>query len=72
MTVKEKLNSLEELLEVEKDTLNEETRLDQMSQWDSMSAIALIAMIDDCFGKVITPAEVKKFETIKDILDQME
>lgn len=72
MTVKEKLNSLEELLEVEKDTLSEDTRLDQMGQWDSMSVIALIAMLDDCFEKVITPAEVKKFETIKDIMDQME
>lgn len=71
MTIKEKLNCLEELFDIEKDTLSEETELDEISQWDSMAAIALIAMFDDKFGKVITPVEVKGFKNIKDIIDQM-
>jgi len=72
MTIKEKLNNLEELLDIEKDTLSEETELNQISQWDSMAVITLIAMFDDTFGKIITPAEVKRFKNIKDIIDEME
>jgi acyl carrier protein len=72
MSIKEKLNMLEELFDIEKDTLNEETRLDEISQWDSIAIISLIAIFDDSFGKVITPKEVKKFITIKDIINEME
>lgn len=72
MNIEEKLCLLEELMDVEKDTLREETELDQISQWDSMAVIALIAMFDETFGEVITPREVKEFKTVKDITDIME
>lgn len=72
MTVKEKLNQLEDLLDAEKDTLSEDTELEALSQWDSIAVISLIAMFDEDYGKVISPAEVKEYKTIRDILDQME
>ena len=72
MTIKEKLNILEDLLDIEKDTLLEDTALDQISEWDSIAVISTIAMFDDVLGKNITSNEVKKFKTIKDILDKME
>jgi acyl carrier protein len=72
MNVKEKLNLLEELLDIEQDTLKEETALDQISQWDSIATIALIAMFDVTFGKIITPREVDELKTVKDIIDKME
>ncbi len=72
MTIKEKLNSLEELLDIEKDTLEEETELENIEQWDSMAAITVIAMFDSDFGKDILPAEVKAFKKVKDITDLME
>ena len=71
MTIKEKLNILEELLDTEKDTLQEETALDQISEWDSIAVISTIAMFDSYFGKNITSAEVKGFKTVKDITDIM-
>lgn len=72
MTVKEKLNLLEDLLFLNKDTLKESTELAGLEEWDSMAIISTIAMFDDVFGKVIKPEEVKKFETVKDIIDKME
>ena len=72
MTIKEKLNFLEDLLDIEKDSLSEETKLEEISEWDSISAIILIAGFDETFQKVITPAEVKEFKTVKDIIDRME
>ena len=72
MTLKEKLNHLEELLEIDEDTLTEENEIHQLKQWDSMAFIAIIAMFDDVFGKIITPEKVRSFKTIKDIIDEME
>lgn len=72
MTNQEKLNHLEELLDIEKNTLTEDTELENLIQWDSMAVIATIAMFDSDFGKIVTSNEVKGFITMKDIMDQME
>jgi acyl carrier protein len=72
MTNKEKLNHLEELLDIENNTLNEDTKLEDLSEWDSMAIIAVIAMFDSYFEKVITAEEVKRFATVKDIMNKME
>lgn len=72
MTVKEKLNLLEEMLLMDKDTLEEAAELTGIEEWDSMAVISAIAMIDDIFGKEIEPDEVKKCKTVKDIIDIME
>jgi acyl carrier protein len=72
MTIKEKMNILQELLDIETDALNEETELDQISEWDSIAVISTIAMFDSIFEKDITPEEAKGFRTIKDITDRME
>lgn len=72
MTIQEKLSILQDLLDIEQDILNEETVLDQLSEWDSIAAITIIAMFDSQFGKVVSPDEVKEFKTVKDITDKME
>jgi len=72
VTVKEKLNKLEELLDIEQDTLREDAELDQLNQWDSIAVISLIAMYDCDFEKTVAPDRVKEFKTVKDIMDEME
>ncbi len=72
MTYKEKLNLLEELLLIEKDTLDGATELDSISEWDSMAAISTIAMFDSVYNKNIKSEEIKTFKTIQDIIDKME
>ena len=72
MTDKEKLNMLEDLLIVEPDSLNEDTELMDLAEWDSMAVISLIAMFDSEFGKEITSTEIKNFKTIRDIIIKME
>jgi acyl carrier protein len=72
MTVNEKLNILEDLLDIEKDTLREDIELEQLGEWDSIAVISTIAMFDSIFGKEISPDEIKGFKTIKDIMDKME
>lgn len=72
MTNKEKLNHLEELLDIEKDTLSEDTELKSLGEWDSIAYISTIAMLDSDFDKVVTSKEVQGFVTVKDIMDRME
>lgn len=72
MTVEEKLNILQDLLDVDRDSLKEDTELEQLSEWDSIAAITIIAMFDSLYGREIMPEEVKGFKTVKDIMDQME
>lgn len=71
MLEKEKINLLEEMLELDEGTLNDQMSLDEVENWDSMAAITLIALIDEKFGKQLTGAQIKKFDKVKDILDYM-
>ena len=72
MTSKERLNLLEELLDIEKDTLSEDQELESLEEWDSLAVISVIAMFDEEFEKIITSSEIKGFITVKDIMDKME
>lgn len=72
MTSREKIGMLEELLEVENGTLNEDTDLNDIPEYDSMAKLSLIVMCDDEFGKKLTGEQILKFKTVQDILDFME
>ncbi|MEN6314692.1 MAG: phosphopantetheine-binding protein [Clostridiaceae bacterium] len=72
MTIDEKLNTLNDLLDIEQGALSEETELAQLNEWDSIAVITIIAMFDSLFEKEISPEAVKGFKTIKDITDKME
>lgn len=71
MDEKEKLALLEETFEVDEGTLTPETNLDDVDEYDSMSKLSLIVMVEDNFGKKLTGAEIKAFKTVQDILDVM-
>lgn len=64
-----KLALLEEMLDLEEGSLNENMELGDIDAWDSMAVISLIALADEHFGKSLTAVQIKKFKTIKDILD---
>lgn len=72
MSIKEKLNILEDLLDIEQDTLREDMELDNLSEWDSIAVITVIAMFDSLFEKEVISEEIKKCKTVKDITDKME
>ena len=72
MTEKEKLSLLEETLESEEETLKSEMRLENVKEYDSMSKLSIIVMMEDEFGKKLTAEEVRAFQTVDDILKCME
>lgn len=72
MTEREKLALLEELFELEEGDINAETKLDDIEEYDSMTRLSLIVMMEDEFDVKLDGATIKGFTTIGDILAKME
>lgn len=72
MTEKEKLELLEDTLEVDEGVLTVDTDLEDIDEFNSMAILALIVMFEDEFGKEITGKEIKAYKTVADILNKME
>jgi len=71
MTDREKLDLLEDMLELDEGVLNEEMKMEEIEGWDSMAKLSLIVLMDDEFGKKLSGEQINGFKTIKDILDYM-
>ena len=72
MELKEKLALIEEVLDVEEGSLSPETELADVDEWDLISALSLIVMLDEKFEKTVSGAQIKALETVNDILAYME
>lgn len=72
MTNEEKITILEELMEVDEGTLTSETLLSNIEEWDSVSFLSFMAMMDEKFGKTVTGSEIKTKETVGDLMAMME
>ncbi|NMA49421.1 MAG: acyl carrier protein [Tissierellia bacterium] len=68
MTNKEKLNILEEIMELDEGTLTPETNLSDLDEWDSVTAISLIAYMEETYGKVVQGSQIRKFKTVADVM----
>ena len=71
MTQEEKLALLEDMLELDNGSLNPETVLAKIEEYDSMAKLSLIVLMDDEFSKKLTGEQIREFKTIQDILDFM-
>ena len=60
------LESIVEVLQTE-DEINFDTELADLDEWDSLSAMAIIAFLDKNFGVKATISDVKTFVTVEDI-----
>ncbi len=71
MINEEKMRLIEEALELDENSLTEDTVLDDIVQYDSMGKLSLIVLCDDEFDKKLTGEQINAFKTVKDILDFM-
>lgn len=71
MTIEEKLALLEETLEMDEGTLSADMDLDDVDEYDSMTKLSIIVMMEDEFGVKLTGDVVRGFQTVQDILDLM-
>lgn len=71
MTIEEKLALLDETFEADEGTVQADMSLDDIDEYDSMTKLSLIVMMEDEFGVKLTSEMVRKLETVQDILDLM-
>lgn len=72
MEIKKKLELLEEMMDLDTGTLNGEEVLEDLEDWDSMTALSFILLLSDEFDKTITGADIKKLHTVHDMMALME
>lgn len=71
MTNEEKMDLLAEAFDLDVSELASDTELETMDNWDSMTKLSLVSMIDENFNKKLTKDLIAGFKTVKDILDFM-
>lgn len=72
MSEREKLALLEDLFDLNEGDIDAGTSLDDVEEYDSMTKLSLIVMMEDEFGVKLTGEDIKGFKTIGDILSRME
>lgn len=68
MNTSEFLGILEEALEVPPGTLHAEDSLSESGYWDSMAALAFMALADQELGVSISGEQLKKSRTVLDLV----
>lgn len=51
------------------DQFNSQTIFKKLEEWDSLTALSIIAMVDEEYSKRITGAEIRSSETIEDLFN---
>ncbi len=72
MSDNEKLEILADVLDMDVSEINPTMKLSSLESWDSVAALAFIAMMDEKFGKTIKGAQLKNFDTIQDAMTIMQ
>ncbi|WP_196891999.1 acyl carrier protein [Aureivirga marina] len=63
--MEEFLEKISEILEVE--SVNLSDNLEDFDEWDSLTSLSLIAMIDSDYNISVTNDDIREFKTIEDV-----
>ncbi|MCG9737613.1 acyl carrier protein [Shewanella insulae] len=72
MNKQEFLNALEEILELDENTLKGDEVLMDIEQWDSLAFLSVIAMADEHFDIVIQGDKLEEINTVSDLVALVE
>lgn len=62
------LNKLADILEVDAGQLTGPENLEDVGNWDSLSIITFVAMVDSDFQLMVNPEKLQKAKTVDDLL----
>lgn len=65
-------NFYEILEDTEKNEINQFTDFKSLDEWDSMTTLLLIAMVDDKYGKQIIGKDVKECLTLENLYNSIQ
>ncbi len=69
MNIDKFIELLKENLEIEDQQLTPFSKLREIDGYDSMAVLAIIALADEHFGKMVTALDFKNFTTIQSLAD---
>ncbi len=72
MTEREKLALLEDIMELDEGDLSVEMALEDIEEYNSMTKLSLIVMMEDEFDVKLTGDVIKGFQTVGDIVALMQ
>lgn len=72
MTQEEKIALLEDMLELDTNTLTPDIELSSIDEYDSMAKLSLIVLMDEECNKKLTGEQIREFKIVADILNFME
>lgn len=56
-----------QVVEMDPQQLRMDTKLKNLSQWDSIAAVSLMVMMQSEYNKKVTAADIRKAKTINDL-----
>ena len=62
----------EQFDEIDVALLTPETRFRELDEWSSLVALLVITMVDEEYGIVLPPEEMRKTQTIQELFDLVE
>lgn len=71
MTDEEKLKAIKEAMDIDEGTIKPTDLLEIYDDWDSLSALSLIAFIDKKLNKTIGESDIRSCKTIQDLMNLM-
>jgi len=69
MTREEFIEVLEEVMVLDNGSIEIETRLDQLDEWDSLAQFALLSVFDEKFGVKLGATAFRDVETVSGLLE---
>lgn len=72
MTLEEKMELLEDVLDMDQEDIDASMSLSEMDEWDSLSKLGLMAEVKTKMNQRLSVEEIQNFQTIQDILDYLQ
>lgn len=69
MNKQEFMNALEEILELDENTLQAEQGLLEIEAWDSLAFLSVIAMADEQFDLTLEGRKLEQVTKVQDLID---
>lgn len=63
------LNKIAEIVEEEKNSLEESTKLAEITGLDSFATLSIVALIDEEFNEIVDAEDISKANDISDIMN---
>lgn len=72
MTLEEKMELLEDVLDMDQEDIDASMSLSEMDEWDSLSKLGLMAEVKTKMNQRLSVEEIQNFRTVQDILDYLQ